>query len=71
MVPESEKLLVGGVCLAVISRQRVCSAELQVRHGAYGIGQNDAAVIQDFLKFSLGLFTTTCPRYASPRIYAG
>jgi hypothetical protein len=28
---------------------------LQVRQGAYGIGQNDAAVIEDFLKFRHGL----------------
>ena len=51
MLPEREEILVGRLGLDLISRQSQCSATLQVRQGAYGIADNDPAVIENFLEF--------------------
>jgi hypothetical protein len=37
--------------LGHVARDRVCSAQLQVRQRADRIGKNDAAMIQDLLEF--------------------
>jgi len=42
------KSLVGRLCLGLVSRQNERSAELQVRQCAYGITDNDVAVIENF-----------------------
>ena len=58
--PEGEEILIGVFGLGRVARDNVRSAQLQVRQGAYRIGENDAAVIQDFLKFRRGLLAASC-----------
>src|ERR1022692_3793402 len=45
--PEAEEILVGSLCLGLISRQSERPAQLQARQCAYGIGENDARVVED------------------------
>ena len=53
--PQHEKILVGGLCLGLISRQGERSSDLQVRQSADGIADHDVAAIYDLLKFRSGL----------------
>src|SRR5581483_2034392 len=46
--------------LGRVARENECPAQLQVRQGAYRIGQDDATVIEDFLKFGRCLLATSC-----------
>jgi hypothetical protein len=52
--PQREEILVGRLCLVLISRQDECSAQLQVRQSTCWITNNDAAMIGDFLEFRSG-----------------
>src|SRR5271168_146581 len=52
--PEGEEILIGGLCLCLVTRQSVRSAQLQVRKCANGIGGNEATVIEDLLEFRGG-----------------
>src|ERR1022692_3808157 len=52
--PEAEEILVGSLCLAPISRQSERPAQLQARQCAYGIGENDARVVEDLLELRGG-----------------
>src|ERR1039457_2081358 len=52
--PDVEEILVGSLCLGLVSRQNEGSAKLQMRHCAYGIADNDPAVIENLLKFRGG-----------------
>src|SRR5499427_7472486 len=51
---------IGTPGLDPVARNNVRSAQLQVRQGAYRIGEYDAAVIEDLLKFRGGLLATSC-----------
>ena len=51
ILPEREEILIGLLGLGHVARDNVCSAQLQVRQGAYRIGQNDAAMIENLLEF--------------------
>ena len=52
--PEGEEILIGGLCLGRVARQRVGASELQVRQRADGIADHDAAVIENLLEFRGG-----------------
>ena len=52
--PEGEEILVGSLCLGLISRQGERSAQLQARQRVYGVADNDPAVIENFLEFRGG-----------------
>ena len=41
VIPEGEKILVGSLCLGLVSRQHKRPAQLQVRQCAYRIADND------------------------------
>jgi hypothetical protein len=64
--PEGKEILIGVFGLGPVARGNICSAQLQVGQGAYRIGENDAAVIQDFLKFHSGLLPTTSCKVRLP-----
>jgi hypothetical protein len=51
ILPQSEEVLIGAPGFGSVTPDNVCTARLQVRQGADRIGQDDAAVIEDFLKF--------------------
>jgi hypothetical protein len=52
--PEREEILIRNVCLGLISRHRERSAELQVRHRADWVGDNNSRMIENFFKFRCG-----------------
>ncbi len=52
--PKGEEILVGTLCFGLISRQDESSAQLQARQCAYGVADNDPAVIENFLEFRGG-----------------
>ena len=58
--PECEEILVGSLCLGLISRQSERSAELQVRQCADGIADHDPAVIENLLEFRGGFGALVC-----------
>jgi hypothetical protein len=52
--PEAKEILVGSLGLGLISGQDKRSAELQVRQRTDGIGGDDPAMTQNFLKLRSG-----------------
>ena len=64
--PEGKEILIGVFGLGHVARGNVCSAQLQVRQGAYRIGENDAAMIQDLLEFRRRLSATSCFKVRLP-----
>jgi hypothetical protein len=52
--PEIEEILVGSLGLGLVPRQNERSAALQVRQRADGIGGDDPAMIENFLKLGGG-----------------
>src|ERR1700722_6710871 len=52
--PERKEILVGNLCLGLVSRQHVGSAQLQVCQCADGIADHGPAVIKNFLEFDDG-----------------
>src|SRR5262249_37397041 len=60
IVPNGQESLIGTPALDPVACNNVRSAQLHVRQSAYGIGEHDAAVIKDFLKFRRGFLTTSC-----------
>ncbi len=58
--PEREEILVGSLCLVLISRQSERSAELQVRQCADGIADHDPPVSENFLEFPGGFDALVC-----------
>ena len=60
ILPNGQEILIGTPGLDPVARNNVRSAQLQVRQGAYRIGEHDAAVIEDLLKFRGGLLATSC-----------
>ena len=48
--PKGEEVLVGSLCLDLVSRLRQYSAELQTRHCTYGLVHHNARVIEDLLE---------------------
>ena len=55
-----EELLVCRLCLGLVSRQDERSAELQARHCAHGIAENDRRVIENLLEFRGGFGAPVC-----------
>src|SRR5262249_49004235 len=51
VLPESEEFLISSLGLRPIACQKICPAQLQVRESAYGVGEDDAAMVEDFLEF--------------------
>src|ERR1700722_15986208 len=49
--PERKEILVGNLCLGLVSRQHVGSAQLQVCQRADGVADHGPAVIKNFLEF--------------------
>src|SRR5580658_1028209 len=47
--PKGKEILVGSPGLGLIPRHSVGSAEMQVGERTYGIGQNDSAMVENFL----------------------
>lgn len=60
----SQELLVGAFGFYLVARHNVCSAQLQMREDTYRIGENDAAVIEDLLKFAAASSPRPAARYA-------
>src|SRR5215471_17921411 len=60
ILPNGQEILIGTPGLDSVARNNVRSAQLQVRQGAYRIGEHDAAVIEDLLKFRGGLLAKSC-----------
>ena len=54
VLPERQEILVGSLCLGLIAQQSESSAQLQMRQSAHRIGANNAAVIENLLKFGRG-----------------
>src|SRR5260370_26910745 len=54
VLPERQEILVGSLRLGVVAKQSESSAQLQMGQSAHRIGANNAAVIENLLKFSRG-----------------
>ena len=53
--PEDKEVLIGRSCLGLISSLCVSSTQLQARHCAYRVAENEASVIEKFLEFHGGV----------------
>src|SRR5262249_7219020 len=60
ILPNGQEILISTPGFDPVCLNNVRSAQLQVRQGAYRIGEHDAAVIEDLLKFRGGLLATSC-----------